>query len=114
MSSTQTVALAIAWQCTAHQTERVEDYGTDTPGPGPQSRWNGRTLLTMGYMFVDLEEAVSRTKKDWFGTWTTQLARRQQRATDDRPPVTDKPADGKERKYYVRTGSLSSMSTLAL
>ena len=114
MSSTQTVALAMAWQCTAHQTQRVEDYGNDKPGPGPQSRWNGRTLLTMGYLFVDLEEMVSRSKSEWFGEWTKELARRQQRATDDRPLEMEKAVDGYERKYYVRVGSLSSMSTLNL
>ena len=117
MSSTQTVALAMAWQCTAKQTERVEDYGTDTPGPGPHSRWNGRTLLTMGFTFVELEEGISRTKSEWFGERMAELARRQQRATDDRELETrkvDQLADVKERKQYLRIGSLRSMSTLVL
>ena len=86
MSSTQTVALAMAWQCMALQTERVEDYGTDTPSPGSKDRWNGRTILTMGYTFVELEEMISRTKSAWFGRRMAELARRQQTATDDREP----------------------------
>ena len=120
MSSTQTVALAMAWQCTAKQTQRVEDYGTDTPGPGPHSRWNGRTLLTMGFTFVELEEGISRTKSEWFGEWTADLARRQQRVTDDRPLEKEREVEtagvgeGEERKQYVRIGSLRSMSTLRL
>ena len=107
MSSTQTVAMAMAWQCTAKQTERVEDYGTDTPGPGPHCRWNGRTILTMGYTFVELEEMISRTKSAWFGRMMAEIARRQQRATDDREPETAYVGEGKRRKKYVRTGSMS-------
>ena len=117
MSSTQTVALAMAWQCTAKQTERVEEYGTDTLGPGPHNRWNGRTILTMGYTYVELEEMVARTKSAWFGRWTAELTRRQQRATDDRGPEAQQEApldDPKPRKKYVRIGSLRSMSTLTL
>ena len=110
MSSTQTVALAMAWQCTAKQTERVEDYGTDTRGPGPHNRWNGRTLLTMGYTFVELEEMVSRTKSAWFGRSTAELTRRQQSATDDRGPESARDGDGKRRKKYVRAGSLSLLT----
>ena len=89
MSSTQTVALAMVWQCTADQTERVDDYGKDTPGPGapgPQGRWNGRVILTMGFTFMELEEMISRTKSGWFGRRTAELTRRQQSATDDREP----------------------------
>ena len=110
MSSTQTVALAMAWQATAKQTERVEDYGFDTPGPGPHNRWNGRTILTMGFTFVELEEMVSRTKSAWFGRWTGELARRQQGATDDRGPESARDGDGKRKKKYVRIGSLSSLT----
>lgn len=85
VSSAHTVALAVVYSVVAGQIERVDDYGKDTVGTGA-GRWNGRTILTMGLDYTELEEVISRLKMGWFGKKNTRLTRKQQIATDSREP----------------------------
>lgn len=83
VSSAEFVGLAVVYSALASQKERVEDYGKDIAGTGA-GRWNGRTILTLGENYTELEEAFSRLKVQWFGEKNTKLTRMQQTATDFR------------------------------
>ena len=88
VSTADFVGLAVVYSAVASQKERVEDYGRDGPycsgtdaGGG---RWNGRTILTLGDEYTELEEGLSRSKEEWFGKRNSELTRMQQAATDFR------------------------------
>ncbi len=83
VSSAHFVGLAVVYSALASQKERVEDYGKDTAGTGA-GRWNGRTILTLGEEYTELEEAISKLKPQWFGEKNMKLTRMQQTATDFR------------------------------
>lgn len=86
MSSAEFVGLAIAYSATATQEQVVELYGKDdgTKLYQEPSRWNGRTILTLGHQYTELEGAIAALRQDWFGPQNTELTRRQQAATDFR------------------------------
>lgn len=83
VSSAHFVALAVVFSAVAHQKQRVEDYGKDEAGTG-SGRWNGRTILTLGDEYTELEELIARSKAQWFGGKNLELTRMQQAATDFR------------------------------
>lgn len=85
VSSARFVGLAVVYSAVASQNERVEDYGKDQAGTGA-GKWNGRTILTLGEDYTELEEGLSSLKKQWFGEKNERLTRLQQMATDFRSP----------------------------
>ena len=83
VSSAHCVGLAVVYSALASQKERVEDYGKDEAGTGA-GKWCGRTILTLGEEYTELEEGISRLKAQWFGDKNLKLTRMQQTATDFR------------------------------
>lgn len=83
VSSAHFVGMALVYSATASQEERVDDYGKDVPGTGA-GKWNGRTILTLGDEYTELEEGMARSKGRWFGEKNVHLTRMQQAATDFR------------------------------
>lgn len=83
VSSAHFVGMALVYSATASQKDRVDDYGKDVPGTGA-GKWNGRTILTLGDDYTELEEGMARSKGRWFGEKNVDLTRMQQAATDFR------------------------------
>ena len=86
VSSADFVGLAIAYSATAKQRHQVELYGKDSAGlvADAPARWNGRTILTLGDRYTELEEPIASLRPQWFGEENTRLTREQQKATDFR------------------------------
>ncbi|KAM7212309.1 hypothetical protein V8F06_012308 [Rhypophila decipiens] len=86
VSSAEFVGRALVFSSTAQQKRRVEDYGKDTSGSGLGNKgaWNGRTILTLGDQYTELEEEYARLRPAWFGDENSKLTRKQQAATDFR------------------------------
>lgn len=85
VSSAHFVGLAVVFSAVASQKHRVEDYGKDEDGTGA-GKWNGRTILTLGDEYTELEEGISRLKPELLGEKNARLTRMQQAATDFRGP----------------------------
>lgn len=85
VSSAEFVGLAVVYSAVASQDEVVELYGNDNhdSAKGP-SRWNGRTILTLGDKYTELEGPIASSRAIWFGSENTRLTRLQQAATDFR------------------------------
>lgn len=83
VSEANFVGLAIVYSAVQRQTGRVEDYGKDVEGTG-FGRWNGRTILTLGEGYTELEGPIANLKPKWFGEQNAKLTRMQQTATDFR------------------------------
>lgn len=83
VSSAHMVGLAVAYSATATEKRRVEPYGKD-PDTDRPGRWNGRTILTLGDDYTELEEPIAKLREEWFGRKNTRLTRMQQSATDFR------------------------------
>lgn len=83
ISSPDVVGLAVAYSATARQNRRVQPYGKDSneEKPGP---WNGRTIMTMGNTYTELEEPIANLRPQWFGQDNVHLTRMQQTVTDFR------------------------------
>lgn len=88
-SSAEFVGLAVAYSAVAHEGRQVELYGkdSDTAVVNKEDRWNGRTILTLGDKYTELEQAISDLRPQWFGKGNTESTRMQQKATDFRGPV---------------------------
>jgi len=86
VSTASFVGLAIAYSAVAQQEHPVEAYGCDTPEmmktPG---RWNGRTILTLGDQYTEVEEPIASLRIQWFGEYNTKMTAFQQKLTDGRP-----------------------------
>lgn len=88
VSTAEFVGLAVAYSATATQDNQVEGYGRDdTATVTAKGRWNGRTILTLGDRYTELEEPIARLKGSWFGTYNTEMTAFQQKLTDMRPHV---------------------------
>lgn len=86
MSTSEFVGLALVYSATATQTGLVELYGKDAPElMQSESRWNGRTTLTLGDQYTELEGTIAALRTQWFGEMNTKLIGLQQAATDFRP-----------------------------
>ncbi|BAE64655.1 unnamed protein product [Aspergillus oryzae RIB40] len=85
-SSADFVGLAVAYSAVALETRQVELYGKDpdTATVECKGRWNGRTILTLGDRYTELEQAISDLRPQWFGVDNATLTRMQQKATDFR------------------------------
>lgn len=85
VSSAHHVGLAVAYSAIAKESCQVESYGKDTKEFFKMSgRWNGRTILTLGNSYTELEEPIANLRPQWFGEENTKLTRLQQTATDFR------------------------------
>jgi hypothetical protein len=86
VSSAYFVAVAVVYSAVAFEEHKVQSYGKDTEEwrqtPG---RWNGRTILTHGNRYTELEEPLSESRKVWLGEANLHETTRQQAATDFRP-----------------------------
>ncbi|KAL4767278.1 short chain dehydrogenase reductase [Aspergillus nidulans var. acristatus] len=87
VSSAEFVGLAVVYSAVATQQRLVEPYGKDTDDENGPSRWNGRTILTLGDRYTELEEPIASLRPEWFGKENTRLTRLQQTATDFRTGV---------------------------
>lgn len=85
VSSADFVGLALVYSAAASQHQTVELYGKDrlTVAKKP-CRWTGRTILTLGDRYTELEGPIASLKAKWFGLENTELTRLQQAATDFR------------------------------
>lgn len=85
VSSAKFVGLALVYSAVAKQDGLVELYGKDGEELSKQeSRWNGRTILTLGDQYTELEGPLSALRPQWFGATNMDLTRLQQTATDFR------------------------------
>ena len=84
VSAAEHVAKAILYCAIGQQDHRVEEYGKDTPEtfrPGPL---NGRTILTLGETWTEVEEPLVACRQQWMGLKNEHLTRKQQAITDSR------------------------------
>ena len=88
VSSADFVGLAVVYSAAATQHQTVELYGKDSLSLAKKpSRWNGRTILTLGDRYTELEGPIASLRVKWFGLENTELTRLQQAATDFRSDV---------------------------
>jgi hypothetical protein len=83
VSEAHFVGMAIVYSAVQRQDDRIEDYGKDARGTG-SGRWNGRTILTLGETYTELEGPIANLKPKWLGERNAELTRMQQAATDFR------------------------------
>lgn len=83
VSSAYFVGLAVVFSAVAMQSRQVEAYGKDDR-IDIRGKWNGRTILTLGDTYTELEEPLASLRLQWFGKENTELTRAQQIATDFR------------------------------
>ena len=87
VSTAQFVALAIVYSTVASESCKVQCYGKDSnEWRGESGRWNGRTILTLGDRYTELEEKLSGCQFEWFGCDNLRDTRMQQAVTDSRSP----------------------------
>nr|POE75185.1 short-chain dehydrogenase reductase 3c [Quercus suber]POE94734.1 short-chain dehydrogenase reductase 3c [Quercus suber] len=88
VSSADFVGLAVVYSAVAYQSKIVEPYGKDEEDELSRipSRWNGRTILTLGDRYTELEGPIATLRPQWFGKRNAELTRLQQTATDFRIP----------------------------
>ncbi|KAF4556505.1 Short chain dehydrogenase-like protein 44 [Elsinoe fawcettii] len=86
VSNADHVGWAIYYSATAQQNRPVEPYGKDDDSDLRSSRWHGRTILTLGDTWTEVEEPLATLKPQWFGAENTILTRAQQTMTDFRAP----------------------------
>ncbi|KAM7201672.1 short chain dehydrogenase reductase [Rhypophila sp. PSN 637] len=89
----ESVGLAVVYSATAKQDHPVDLYGRDYTNqkellePGSKSteafeRWIGRSIVTIGDTYVEVEGPLRETRKTWFGEKNEELTRMQQGAMD--------------------------------
>lgn len=85
VSSAGFVGLAIVFSAVASQQGAVELYGKDHDEMlSTKSRWHGRTIVTMGETYTEVEGPIAELRPQWFGEENARLTRLQQSATDFR------------------------------
>ncbi|KAI0390648.1 hypothetical protein F5Y17DRAFT_49232 [Xylariaceae sp. FL0594] len=84
VSTAEFVGRALVYSATAQQPWRVENYGKDSPANDGPGRWNGRTILTIGDEYIEVEKLYAYLRPLWLGWKTMELTKRQQAATDFR------------------------------
>jgi hypothetical protein len=85
VSTAEFVALAVAYSAVAQEPRKVQGYGKDECEWIQRSgRWNGRTILTLGHSFTELEENLSDCRGLWFGHENLEKTKMQQATTDFR------------------------------
>lgn len=85
VSKAHFVGLAVVYSAVATEPQKVKAYGKDTAewkqSPG---RWNGRTIMTLGERYTELEGPIADCHYIWFGEQNARETRLQQAATDFR------------------------------
>ncbi|KAG8162672.1 hypothetical protein KVR01_007150 [Diaporthe batatas] len=85
VSTAHFVGLAVAYSAVASEPDKVEAYGKDSAEWKQSSgRWNGRTILTLGQRYTELEGPISDCRDKWFGQDNLRETKLQQAATDFR------------------------------
>lgn len=85
VSSAHFVGLAVVYAAVASEPQKVEAYGKDTDEwKQAGGRWNGRTILTLGQRYTELEGPISDCRYNWFGEENLRETKLQQAATDFR------------------------------
>ncbi|KAI0391865.1 hypothetical protein F5Y17DRAFT_478271 [Xylariaceae sp. FL0594] len=85
VSSAHMVGLAIVYSAVAGQPRMVETYGKEGGEALVQEgRWNGRTILTLGDEYTEMEEKLADLRPVWMGWRNADLTRRQQAPADFR------------------------------
>ena len=83
VSSPDMVARAVVFSAVGRQKRSVEAYGKDD-GVDFEGSWNGRTILTLGESYTEVEETIAELRPKWMGEENATLTRKQQAATDFR------------------------------
>ena len=83
VSTADMVGLAVVYSAVAKQQRLVEAYGKDN-GIEHSGKWNGRTILTLGEDYTEMEEPIADLKSMWYGWKNTSLTRQQQTTADFR------------------------------
>nr|A0A023I4C8.1 RecName: Full=Short-chain dehydrogenase/reductase prx4; AltName: Full=PR-toxin biosynthesis cluster protein 4 [Penicillium roqueforti]AGS83385.1 hypothetical protein [Penicillium roqueforti] len=83
VSSAHMVGLAVVYSAVARQPRMVETYGKENV-LDLESKWNGRTILTLGEHYTELEEKLADLRPVWFGWRNTDLTKKQQATADFR------------------------------
>ncbi|KAI9046673.1 hypothetical protein LZ554_009413 [Drepanopeziza brunnea f. sp. 'monogermtubi'] len=83
VSSAHTVGLAVVYSAVARQPRMVEAYGKETT-LDVEGRWNGRTILTLGESYTEVEEKLADLRPVWFGWRNADLTKKQQTTADFR------------------------------
>ncbi|KAJ6159940.1 hypothetical protein N7497_004477 [Penicillium chrysogenum] len=83
VSSAHMVGLAVVYSAVARQPRMVETYGKENM-LDLESKWNGRTILTLGEHYTELEEKLADLRPVWFGWRNTDLTKKQQATADFR------------------------------
>ncbi|KAI5203351.1 hypothetical protein E4T39_04198 [Aureobasidium subglaciale] len=90
VSSAEHVGLAVAFSAVGYQDTQVEGYGRDTSEMiSSRGRWNGRTILTLGDTWTEVEQPLATLRPQWFGDYTTKMTAFQQSLTDMRPLLSN-------------------------
>ncbi|KAJ0120938.1 hypothetical protein J7T55_015676 [Diaporthe amygdali] len=88
VSTAHFVGLAVVYSAVASEEQKVAAYGKDSEewkqAPG---RWNGRTILTLGQRYTELEGPISDLRNHWFGDDNLRETQLQQAATDFRDTI---------------------------
>lgn len=77
------VGLAVAYSAVAKQQRLVEAYGKDD-GIHHAGKWNGRTILTLGEDYTEMEEPIADLRPTWYGWKNNSLTCQQQTTADFR------------------------------
>ncbi|TKX26516.1 short-chain dehydrogenase-like protein 2 [Elsinoe australis] len=91
VSTAEHVGWAVYFSATAEQDRAVEPYGKDDDHAPGLGRWNGRTILTLGDTWTEVEGPLADLKPKWLGEENSKLTRAQQALTDSRPPAVGLP-----------------------
>ncbi|KAH7113717.1 hypothetical protein B0J11DRAFT_553783 [Dendryphion nanum] len=83
VSSAHMVGLAVVYSAVARQSRMVETYGKENM-LDLESKWNGRTILTLGEHYTELEEKLADLRPVWFGWKNADLTKKQQATADFR------------------------------
>jgi hypothetical protein len=84
VSSAEHVALAILHSATGTHEDMVECYGKDKQEDKMSGRWHGRTVLTLGDTWTEIEGPLVQCREQWFGAENERLTKEQQAMTDSR------------------------------
>ncbi|KAI1267666.1 hypothetical protein F5Y18DRAFT_443422 [Xylariaceae sp. FL1019] len=83
VSSAHMVGLAVVYSAVARQPRMVETYGKEDK-LDLEGKWNGRTILTLGEHYTEVEEKLADLRPIWLGWRNADLTKKQQATADFR------------------------------